>query len=90
MPLHTHICLTVTCDVCGEPLVDDGDGVALHFPSRQVARTVAAAMQWAALSDNRFVCNTGDGEHQTAIDELMPPEPTVQATGQLNLDGGAA
>lgn len=86
MPIKTFTCLTVTCDVCKLPLQGDDDST-LHFPDPAEAAAVARALQWFVLSGGEFVCNLGDDAHQRFLDALMPPEPVVQAIGQLGLDG---
>ena len=88
MPITTHTCLIVTCDVCKIPLQGDDDST-LHFPDVDEARSVARALQWSVLSGDEFVCNLDDGDHQKFLDALLPPEPVVQTAGQLGLDGEA-
>lgn len=86
MPITTHTCLTVTCDVCKLPLQGDDDST-LHLSDADEAWTVARALQWSVLSSGEFVCNLDDDDHQKFLDALMPPEPVVQVRGQLGLDG---
>ncbi|MEV4861456.1 hypothetical protein [Streptomyces ossamyceticus] len=87
MPVRTHTCLTVVCDVCKAPLQDDQD-CTMHLADLAEARSVARALQWSSLSGGEFVCNLGDDDHQAFLDALMPPEPAVHFPGQLGFDGG--
>jgi hypothetical protein len=86
MPIKTHTCFSVDCDVCDAPLEDFEDST-MHFVNEQQARESARHYRWTVLSDGRFVCNFDDADHQAAMDELLPPEPVSQVPGQIAIDG---
>jgi len=85
MPIRSHNCLTVTCDVCGQPYKPDDYDV--HFADVAEARDSTRADGWTITADRKVICGTEDGDHQAALDALMPPEPVMQVPGQLGLDG---
>lgn len=84
MPIKSHACLSVTCDACGETLVNEDDCV-MHLRDLPEAMAVARGMEWYVLSADRFVCRERDAAHQALLDELMPPEPPL--SGQIAIDG---
>ncbi|MFE2563119.1 hypothetical protein [Streptomyces mirabilis] len=86
MPIQTHTCITVTCDVCDIPFEDFEDS-QIHFATRDDARKLARHYRWSALSGGEFLCPERDDEHQQFLDRLLPPEPVTQIPGQLGLDG---
>ncbi|WP_225811287.1 hypothetical protein [Streptomyces spinosus] len=88
MTIATHTCVTVACDVCGYAY--DEDEYTAHFSDLTEARKALAGTGWTITADRKVYCATQDTEHQTALDALMPPEPTVQIPGQLDLDGTEA
>lgn len=88
MPVRTHACLTVICDVCGEKY--QPDGYTVHFANLTEARDLTRAEGWTITADRKAVCGTEDGDHQAALDALMPPEPVMQAPGQLAFDVDSA
>jgi len=85
VPIESHTCLTVACDVCKLPLQGDDDST-LHLPDVEEARSVARALQWSVLSGDEFVCTAGDDAHQEFLDRLMPPEPAMPVPGQLGFE----
>jgi hypothetical protein len=87
MPIRTHTCITVACDVCKQPLEAFEDEGTIHFADLAEARSLARHYRWNALSGGEFVCPERDPEHQAFLDQLLPPEPVTQAPGQLALDG---
>lgn len=87
MPIKTHACVTVQCDVCEQPLESFEDEGTIHFADVTEARKLARHYRWNALSGGEFVCPERDAEHQAFIDQLLPPEPVIQIPGQLALDG---
>lgn len=90
MPITTHTCITVACDVCEQPLEAFEDEGIIHFANLTEARSLARHYRWTALSSGEFLCPERDPEHQAFLDALMPPEPTTQVVGQLGLDGSEA
>ena len=88
--IREHACITVACDVCEQPLTAFEDEGTIHFANAAEARTLARHYRWNALSGGEFVCPERDPEHQAFLDALMPPEPVIQAPGQLALDGTEA
>lgn len=88
MPIKTHTCLTLVCNVCGHTFSPDDYDV--HFPDLAAARSSAADLGWVVTADTIVICHTQDGEHQKCLDALMPPEPVMQVPGQLGLDGTEA
>jgi len=85
MPVRSHTCLTLTCDVCGQPYKPDDYDV--HFANLTEARTLSRPDGWTITADRKVFCDTEDTDHQAALDALMPPEPLMQTPGQLGLDG---
>lgn len=85
MPIKTHTCLTLTCDVCGEQY--EPDDYAVHFRDIPEARDCTRREGWTVTADRKVICATQDDEHQAYVDSLLPPEPVTQITGQLGLDG---
>jgi len=81
MPVKTHTCLTVACDVCGEKY--QPDDYSVHFADLAEARALTRAEGWTITADLKAICGTEDEDHQAALDALMPPEPVMQAPGQL-------
>ena len=86
MPIKPHACLSVHCDVCGEPLQDFEDST-MHFATADEARIMARHYRWNALSGGEFLCPERDQDHQAFLDALLPPEPVTQILGQLGFDG---
>ncbi|MFV8127499.1 hypothetical protein [Streptomyces syringium] len=85
MSIKTHTCVTITCDVCGEPCAPDD--YAVHFASAAEARRLARFYGWLVTGDGHVICNEADIAHQTAMDGLLPPEPVTQVPGQIAIDG---
>lgn len=85
MPIQTHTCLTLTCDVCSEKY--EPDDYAVHFRDIPEARDCTRAEGWTVTADRKVICGTEDDEHRAAVDTLMPPEPVTQIPGQLGFDG---
>lgn len=88
MPINTHTCLTVICDVCKTPY--EPDDYAVHFRDLAEARDCTRGEGWTVTADRKAICGTEDEDHQAALDALMPPEPVTQVPGQLGLDGSEA
>jgi hypothetical protein len=86
VPVKTHTCLTLTCDICG--LAYHPDDYTVHFRNIPEARDCTRREGWAITADRKVICATEDTDHQAALDALMPPEPVMQAPGQLALDEG--
>ncbi|MFM9594007.1 hypothetical protein ACKI1O_32045 [Streptomyces scabiei] len=87
MPATTHTCVSLECDLCGQEY--DPDEYSVHFRNLTEARDLVGREGWTITADGQVICALGDADHQAAIDALMPPEPAVQCTGQLGLDGSA-
>ena len=87
MTIATHTCITVACDVCNYAY--DEDEYTAHFNDLAEARKTLAGTGWTITADRKVFCASGDMDHQAALDALMPPEPVMQAPGQLDLDGNA-
>jgi len=85
MPVRTHACLTVVCDVCAEKYMPDD--YAVHFCDLAEARDATRIDGWTVTADGKVFCGAEDTAHQAALDLLMPPEPVVQVQGQLGFDG---
>ena len=85
MPIKTHTCLTLTCDICGEKY--EPDDCTVHFRDITEARDCTRTESWTVTADHKVICATEDDDHQTALDALMPPEPVMQIPGQLGFDG---
>jgi hypothetical protein len=85
MPVKTHTCLTIACDVCREEYRPDD--YAVHFADLAEARSLTRVEGWTITADLKAICGTEDEDHQAALDALMPPEPVTQIAGQLGLDG---
>lgn len=86
--IREHACITLACDVC--KYVYDEDEYVAHFANLDEARKALTETGWTVTADRKIFCATDDTEHQAALDELMPPEPVMQAPGQLDLDGNPA
>lgn len=86
MPIKTLTCVTVSCDVCEQPL-EDFEDITVHCADAGEARVIARSYRWNALSGGEFVCPERDDEHQAFLDQLLPPEPVIQISGQLAIDG---
>ena len=84
--IREHTCITVACDVCGQPLTDFEDEGTVHFASPAEARQLARNYRWNVLSGGEFVCPERDPEHQGFLDRLMPPEPVMPLPGQVGFD----
>lgn len=74
----------LACDACGSAL-DDEEGGTL-FATAADANIAARASGWTVLGDE-YLCSLRDATHQAYIDRAMPPEPAIQAPGQLAFDG---
>lgn len=85
MPVKTHTCLAIACDICGNGY--EPDDYAVHFRDLAEARDCTRREGWTITSDGKVICATGDEPHEAAIDALMPPEPVMQVSGQLGFDG---
>ena len=84
MTIRDHACITVACDIC--KYAYDEDEYTAHFADLAEARKVLAGTGWTITADRKVFCASGDTEHQTALDALMPPEPVTQVPGQLAID----
>jgi len=87
MPIKTHTCLTLTCDVCGESY--EPDDYSVHFADLAEARDCTRAEGWTVTFDRKVVCGTDDAKHQVFMDALLPPEPVIQIPGQFGLDAAS-
>ncbi|WP_030169058.1 hypothetical protein [Streptomyces sp. NRRL S-813] len=85
MPVKTHTCLTVACDVCGEKYTPDD--YTPHFRDLAEARDCTRGEGWTVTADGKIYCAAEDIAHQAFLDALMPPEPVMQVPGQLGFDG---
>jgi hypothetical protein len=88
MPITTHSCITLACDIC--MFVFDEDEYIAHFADLAEARKQLAGTGWTVTADGKVFCTSDDADHQAALDALMPPEPVMQAPGQLDLNGNPA
>ncbi|MEW2578396.1 hypothetical protein [Streptomyces syringium] len=88
MPIKTHACVSITCDVCDEPYAPEGYPV--HFANTAEARGLARCYGWLVTGDGQVICHEADIAHQTAMDGLLPPEPVTQVPGQIAIDGEVA
>jgi hypothetical protein len=84
--IREHACITVACNVC-KYAYDEDESYTVHFADLDDARKVLTGTGWTITADRKVFCASGDMEHQAALDALMPPEPVMQAPGQLGLDG---
>jgi hypothetical protein len=85
MPVRTHTCLMLVCDVCGERY--QPDDYVVHFADLTEARDLTRADGWTVTADRNVFCGTEDVAHQAALEALMPPEPVSQNIGQIGFDG---
>lgn len=83
--IRDHTCITIACDVC--QYVYDEDEYTAHFTDLDDARKALTGTGWTITADRKVFCASDDTDHQAALDALMPPEPVMQAPGQLSLDG---
>ncbi|MGW4898311.1 hypothetical protein ACWEQL_39645 [Kitasatospora sp. NPDC004240] len=74
----------VSCDVCGDE--DTDDCVIPLFDTPQIAANHARRCGWLVTADQRTICPDTDQHHRTALDALMPPEPTSDVDGQQSFD----
>lgn len=88
MPIRTHTCLTIACDVCS--ITYEPDDYAVHFCDLAEARDCTRGEGWTVTADHKAICGNEDDDHQAALDALMPPEPVMQVPGQLGLNGSEA
>ncbi|MFF7308118.1 hypothetical protein [Streptomyces sp. NPDC008137] len=88
MPIKTHTCITVACDVCKYKF--DEDEYTAHFADLDEARKALSGTGWTITADRKIFCASDDIDHQAALDALMPPEPVTQIPGQLGFDGTEA
>ncbi|PAZ15632.1 hypothetical protein CLM62_12615 [Streptomyces sp. SA15] len=84
MPLTPVTVHALTCDACNTVFDDEEGGTLFATPAD--ANTAARASGWTVLGDE-YLCHIRDETHQALIDEHLPPEPVMQAPGQLALDG---
>lgn len=89
MPIATRVHFVVACDVCRTHLLDDEEQ-PMFFRSFDDAQATVRAERWYLLPDSRTVCRTTDAEHQAAVDDALPPAPTLVPDGQLHIDGTGA
>lgn len=88
MPIKTHTCLTLACDVCR---IDyEPDDYTVHFRDVAEARDCTLREGWTVTANGKVICGTEDDDHQAAMDALMPPEPVTQIPGQLGFDESEA
>lgn len=88
MPIRTHTCITIACNVC--KYAYDEDEYTAHFTDLDEARKALTGTGWTITADHKVFCASGDHDHQAALDTLMPPEPVMQVPGQLGFDGTEA
>lgn len=86
--IREHTCITIACDICNYAY--DEDEYTTHFHNLDEARKALAGTGWTITADRKVFCTSDDKDHQTALDALMPPEPVMQVTGQLDFDGNPA
>jgi hypothetical protein len=85
MPVNSHTCLTLACDVCGVKY--QPDDYSVHFADLAEARDLTRVEGWTVTADRKVICGVADDDHQAALDALMPPEPIMQVPAQLGFDG---
>ncbi|MEU8469555.1 hypothetical protein AB0F30_16805 [Streptomyces sp. NPDC029006] len=86
--IREHTCITVACDVC--KYVYDEEEYTAHFSDLADARKALTGTGWTITADRKIFCASDDMNPQTALEALMPPEPVMQAPGQLDLNGEPA
>lgn len=94
--IKTHSCLTVACNVCGDPFPGDvEDYEELHFDTIAEARTHqdpwGDEYKWIIQDDGYALCAEDDESHRPVRETLEPTAPQPQAPGQVELTetGGA-
>lgn len=83
--IRKHSCITVACDVCNYTY-DEDESHTVHYADLGEARQALTGTGWTITADGKVFCAADDEEHQAALDALMPPEPVIQAPGQLGFD----
>jgi hypothetical protein len=81
----TVACVELSCNVCGEHLDPNDDGVITHFTSLDEAVSTVVQSGWIAHRDGFAICDAEDPEHDAAIAELMPPEFDPVCDGQTEI-----
>jgi hypothetical protein len=89
MAVIHHACITVRCDICGEPLHDEDVGT-IHFTdltdAMKWAKSAIDGIDWTITADGTAVCGARNDEHLAAIAALLPPDPTEVIDGQIAVD----
>lgn len=85
MPLTTHTCLTIACDICQAPYLPDD--YTPHFATVAEASESVRGTGWTVTAHGCVLCDEDDAAHRAALAALLPPEPVLQVPGQLGLDG---
>ncbi len=72
MPIKHHTCVTLACDVCGEPFNADADSYSVrHFDDQDEAAQDARDYDWYAdVIDGVILCGSDDGKHCDKAREL--------------------
>ncbi len=71
MPIRTHTCLTLRCDVC--PAVFSPHDFDAHLPNLETAITESREWGWTVTADGTVVCHVQDARHRTYFDQLLAP-----------------
>lgn len=85
MTVSRHICVSIACNVCSEPLTDEDIGVP-HFASADAARVAyGRGYGWIIFADGFALCDTEDQAHREAVAALLPAFGPPVLDGQTEL-----
>ena len=89
MAVVHHACITLGCDICGEPLHDEEVGT-VHFTDLpdaiKWAKDTYDGRDWTITGDGTAICGARNDAHRAAIAALLPPDPTEVIDGQAAID----
>lgn len=71
MPIRTHTCLTLHCDVC--PAVYSPWDFDAHLPDLATAINDSRDFGWTVTADGAVVCHVRDERHRAYFGQLLAP-----------------
>jgi hypothetical protein len=90
--INNHACITITCNVCGDRLVDIYAGCTLHFDDLVEAVEAVETQDewlgehdWLIRPDGYALCPDDDRSHAAVRESFTTQPPAPQIPGQTRL-----
>lgn len=87
MTAIAHACISIACNVCSAPLIDEDDGGIPHFTTTMAAARSGYAYDygWIIAADGFALCTDDDQAHLDAVAGMLPTFTPPPLDGQLEL-----